>query len=751
MNAVLQLVEQVPIAAYVLRLERDEFVLQGVNAAARKRNPEILLLCGKSMAALYRDQPQVIEDARRCALDRIVVERELPVRRYDRTEATQFLRLTFVPVNDEYMVLFLQDVANPEVMQTALRESEARYQSLVASLPDAVLLLGTDGRVLYCNQYAVELLGANSQTELLGETSLLLQNTRVQMESGASIAPDELPCWHVLSTGLPEIGGVFAFVGPSGLRWVRIAAQPILSALGEVKGSISILTDVTERLQAQETVRDSAARLDLTLTEAKMGVWEFDPGIDKGWWSPNLCTVFRISSDSNDLAGFLKHVHPEDRDAALAKLRLMTGGQHGDEFTHECRIVGEDKLTRWARIRGRMSCDASQRKLLRGTVTDTTTQRTLEEELRRASRLESIGRLAGGVAHDFNNLLAAMLGSLELVEDICPEPAQEDLATIRHSVMRARELTRQLLTFARKQPVECRTVDLVALVNHAETLLRRLLGPDIQILIDATSEVPVCADPALIEQVLVNLVVNAREAMPSGGKLEIRVGTEVASAREGQATAVAVLSVADSGVGMDDEVRRQVFDPFFTTKSLGTGLGLASSYGIVRQHQGQIEVESKPGKGAVFRVTLPLAHDAAPPNDKRVVEESDPLATGLLMIIDDEDKVREAVARMATSLGYRVVVASNGDEAQQVLKTHAKAIELVVCDVAMPGEDGPAVVERLRQTKPKLSVLFMSGYSPDPRAVCADRSLFIQKPFSRSELADQLAALARQRKFAPQG
>ena len=739
MTSALELIEHVPVAAYAFRFKNDDFLLERVSAVVRKRNPELMEFYGRPMVGLYSDQPHVVEAARRCIQMQEVTKIELPVRRHNRNEATQFLQLTFVPVPPVHIILFMQDVANAEVAKTAQNESEARYQSLMASLPDGVMLRGADGRILFCNEVALKLFGAESEASLLGNVDALKPGYQVQTESGELVEPANDPSRQVLATGQPGPGQVLALVGGGQLRWVRVAAQPIRSAQGVLTGSVTTYSDITERVTAQSALRESAARLDLALSAARMGVWEFDPKSDVGWWSPNLDSIFSLSGRTRGLGGFVSHVHPDDRPAMLANAEKLIQGGDGDSFEQEYRIVGEDQVTRWARIRGRLSC-ASAHRVLNGTVVDVTEQHQLEEQLRRASRIESIGRLAGGVAHDFNNLLAAMLGSVELVAEHCPEAAQRDLETIRHSALRARDLTRQLLAFARKQPVEWKTVDLAALVRKIELMLRRLVGASIEIRIKIVSPVLVQADPSLLEQVLVNLVVNAGDAMPNGGLLEIRVARETATNATDDA---AVLEVSDSGVGMDEDTRKQAFDPFFTTKSHGTGLGLASSYGIIQQHRGDICIDSRPGHGTRFRVTLPALDATRCATETPAKAPSIRPSSGTILVVDDEDIVRDTAVRMARSLGYDVVAAASGAEAIECISTHPDGIQLLLCDIAMPGEDGPSVAARLRLQSPSLKVLFMSGYLSDMQDVQLAGASFLQKPFSRVELAAKLAELQR--------
>lgn len=744
MKTALDLVEQIPLPSYAFRIVGDEFILERISVAARARNPQIDALVGKPMVSLYSDQLQVIEDARHCAIQQSTVVRELPVRRYDRTEATQYLRLTFVPVPPEHIVLFLQDVANQEVAQTAVTESEARYRSLIASLPDGVLVRGADARILYCNDVAVAMFGAKSQAALLGEIEALAPGLQIQNDSGEPMDPADYPSRKVLATGEALPSRVLAIVGHGRLRWVRVAAQPVRSAQGMLTGSITTYSDITERVTAQGALRESSARLDLALSAAKMGVWEFEPSTDVGWWSPILDSIFKLGSRARGLGGFMDCIHAEDRPRVAAETaRLLREGRDGDATEHEYRIVGDDQVTRWARIRGSLKTEG-KRRYLSGTVVDITEERKLEEELRRASRLESIGRLAGGVAHDFNNLLAAMLGSLELIEAECPASVHEDLDTIRHSALRARELTRQLLAFARKQPVEWKTVDLSGLVGEVELMLRRLVGPTVEIAICSAEPTFVRADPAMLEQVLVNLVVNAKDAMPNGGRLEIRVSREAKSvSTDSTRRDTAVLEVSDSGIGMDEDTRRNAFDPFFTTKSYGTGLGLASCYGIIQQHQGSISVQSQPGTGTKIRVVLPALQLRPDEGEAPVGPSSIRSGRGLVLVVDDEASVLHTTARMVRSLGYEVISAASASEAFECAMQHRDQLEVLLCDIAMPKENGPSIASRLRRELPELKVLFMSGYVHDTVDMIVSDAHFLQKPFSRAELGSKLSELQK--------
>jgi PAS domain S-box-containing protein len=613
------LIEHVPLPAYLFRVVGEDFLLEALSAVARAANPGLTAFYGRSLTGLYRDQPAAVEAALRCVREQGAVVIDQHVRRYDRTEVTLHVRLSFVFVAPAHMVIYMQEVNSPAEAETALRESESRYRSLVASLPDGLLVRGADGRVLACNEVALSLFGAKTQADLIGTLAPPTPGFRLETEAHEPVST--LPSLRVLHTGQPERGQVYALVHPDGARqFLRVAAQPINAADGSVSGSVTTFTDITE-------------------------------------------------------------------------------------------------------------------------------QRKLEDELRRSHRLESIGRLAGGIAHDFNNLLAAMMGSLELLEDACPLSAHADLATVRHAALRARDLTRQLLAFARKQPVEFKLVELGALVHTVERMLRRLVGPNVQLVIEVARKAAVRADASMIEQVLVNLVVNASEAMPQGGPLHVRVdvlqGQPDSGTRGDSSAALALLEVADSGVGMDSETRRQAFDPFFTTKVHGTGLGLASSYGIVKQHGGDIVVESEPGRGTRFRVLLPHVSSEAAMASRAPEPVKAPSAKGWAFVIDDEDLVRNMTSRLLESLGYRVISAANASEALAKSRAHTEPLSVLLCDVTMPGRDGPSIAQDLLRERPDLRVLFVSGYAAGAKDSLPEGSLYLQKPFRRAELAAKLEELTR--------
>ncbi|MGH9720552.1 MAG: response regulator [Bryobacteraceae bacterium] len=386
----------------------------------------------------------------------------------------------------------------------------------------------------------------------------------------------------------------------------------------------------------------------------------------------------------------------------------------------------------------------------------------LEEQLRQSQKMEAVGRLAGGVAHDFNNLLTVISGYASLlIEKIAPGQMREDIEKIESAAYRAATLTRQLLAFSRQQVLQPRVLDLNTVVSSMEDLLRRLIGENIALVTMLAGGLgKVRADRSQIEQVIMNLTVNARDAMPSGGRLliesknvQIESDTESPFLTPG---AYVTLMVSDTGHGMDAGTAAHIFEPFFTTKEMGkgTGLGLSTVYGIVEQSSGKLTVDSKPGEGAVFKVFLPVVAD--PEIDEEVPQpaiRSYP-RTATVLLVEDEAPVRDYVRTVLTGAGYRIIEAANGEEATRASAKHQDRIDLVLTDVVMPGMSGPDLMDRLRETRDDLMVLYMSGYDRDlldKRAL--DHSVnFLPKPFTPKTLLAAVAeVLVARKQLSPIG
>jgi two-component system, cell cycle sensor histidine kinase and response regulator CckA len=375
---------------------------------------------------------------------------------------------------------------------------------------------------------------------------------------------------------------------------------------------------------------------------------------------------------------------------------------------------------------------------------DVTKRKALEDQLRHSQKMEAVGRLAGGIAHDFNNLLTVIDLQTEFLADSMSmeDPRRAEVDEIRRASRHGAALTRQLLAFGRRQANQPRVLDVNRLVRDMERMLRRVLGDDIRWHMELAQDAgTIHMDPAHLEQVLLNLVVNARDAMPAGGSIFIRT-VEGGCSREGPCAPEArcvCIEVRDTGLGMDAATRERVFEPFFTTKPSGTGLGLSTVYGIVNQAGGCVELESEPGEGTTFRLRFPWAGPA--------LEQAVSVRPGwepeggseTILLVDDDSGLRRSTRRLLTSLGYRVLAAPSGAAALDLVEAHEEAIHLLLTDVVMPGMGGPELAQRLRQARPDTAVLFFSGYdgaSPIDGETLEGLGALLLKPFTCAELAD---------------
>jgi signal transduction histidine kinase/CheY-like chemotaxis protein len=442
-------------------------------------------------------------------------------------------------------------------------------------------------------------------------------------------------------------------------------------------------------------------------------------------------------------------IHPDDRERV--EQAVYTRSLRGD-YDETYRIVQPDGTIRWIRDRAfplRDSGGAPYRVL--GVAADITEQRHLEEQLRQAQKMESVGRLAGGVAHDFNNLLTVINGMADLVlaglsnED----PTRRDLEQIRQAGERASQLTGRLLAISRRQILKPEIVDLNGIVSGLRDMLPRLVGEDVELVLSLAPALgSVKADPGQLEQVLLNLVVNARDAMPDGGVLTIETRTvdldrEYAETHPGTRPGRhAMVAVSDTGTGMDDVTRQRIFEPFFTTKAegKGTGLGLSMVYGIVKQSGGSIWVYSEPGHGSTFKIYLPQVPDLPVP-PQSLPPPAAVRGQETVLVVEDEPALRELTTRVLRGAGYTVLSAANGPDAIALLQQFDGDVHLVFTDVVMPGMNGRELAVRLTALRPSVRVLYTSGYTEDAilrHGVLDDARRFLSKPYTPSQLRQRI-------------
>jgi PAS domain S-box-containing protein len=499
-----------------------------------------------------------------------------------------------------------------------------------------------------------------------------------------------------------------------------------------------------ERYSATKALEQSEEQRRRALDAARMGIWIWSVESGVLTWDDNLRQIYGLEP-GEQVTGyddFLARVHPDDRERVATAVRRVLEGD-GD-LDYEFRIVLPDGRVRWIADHGEIRRDESGRPVsMTGICTDVTERKVSEERLRQAHRMESVGRLAGGVAHEANNQMSVILGASEFIlqrSDV-PEPARADVEFIQKAAERTAAVTAQLLAFSRRQILKPEVLDLNRLIKGWEPVLRRIMGEDCGVVLKLKPDIgPVRADPGQLEQVLLNLALNARDAMPRGGRISIETfqaelnGTYI---RGKPGTTIqpghyVVLAVSDTGHGMDKETLSHVFEPFFTTKGVGqgTGLGLSTVYGIIKQSDGYIWVYSEPGQGTTFKIYLPLQGEAlTSPRRESTPAQAVPGET--VLVVEDESVVRKMMTRALVEAGYQVLQAGNAAEAIEVVNRTPGKISLLLTDVVMPGKNGHELAKEVEARRPGIPVLFTSGYTDgeiERRGLLAPGAAFIQKP-----------------------
>ncbi|MDB4928119.1 MAG: Blue-light-activated protein [Myxococcaceae bacterium] len=508
-----------------------------------------------------------------------------------------------------------------------------------------------------------------------------------------------------------------------------------------VTAETKLVAQQRELVAANEALRDSQRRLRFILDELPVVHWTTDAGLrithlggaglPRTRLKPAACvgrTVAAVLGATAGVEPFL-HAHASALAGGHATFQTETG-RHAYQ-SHVGPLAGAD-----GQVVGTV-----------GVALDVTDAHSLEQQLRHAVKMDALGRLAGGVAHDFNNLLSAILGFAEYARDSLPatEPAVADIEEVIRAGLRAADLVRQLLTFSRTRSTPAQVLDVGPLLVTTLPMLRRLVGEDVLVRHSCPADLWPCrVDPGALEQVVVNLVVNARDAMPRGGAIDVEVRNvtlddELAHARGPRVGPgdYVLLSVSDEGGGMSPEVQGQVFDPFFTTKEVGkgTGLGLSTVYGIVRQAGGTITLYSELGRGTTFRVYLPRA--GAVVERPHAARAATPLGDETILLVEDDAAVRSAALRALQRLGYTVLEAHDGDSALARCRSYPGSIDLVLCDVVMPGRPSPEVVDELQRERPGVRVLYMSGYTERAareRGGLPAGAVVVEKPLSPDRL-----------------
>jgi len=621
--------------------------------------------------------------------------------------------------------------------EKALRESEDRYRDLVENSHDLICTHDLEGRLLSINQTAARSLG-------FAPDALLGRNIR------EALLPEFVDRFDHYMSALLKRGdarGLMALKTRTGERRVweysnslRIegVAVPIVRAVAH---------DVTEKKRAEAALRKSEDRYRDLVENARDIIYTHD--LNGNYTSINRAgeQITGYSREEALTLNLTQIVAPQ----FLKTVRKMLEGKRADEkeTIYDLEIVAKDGRHVAVEVNTRFIYQDGEPVGMQGIARDVTERKQLEEQFRHSQKMEAVGMLAGGIAHDFNNLLTAITGysDLGLRRIRGEDPLRHNLEEIKKAGERAASLTRQLLVFSRKQVLQPKVLDLNWLVLDLGKLLRRLIGEDVELRTAPGANLgSVRADPGQIEQVIVNLAVNARDAMPQGGTLTIETGNVYLDAEyAGQHITVirgpyVMLAVTDNGIGIDEQTRAHIFEPFFTTKEIdkGTGLGLSTVYGIVKQSGGNIWVYSEVGRGTTFKIYLPRVDESAGKIANRIESEEDLHGTETILIAEDEQVLRDLARQVLEVYGYRVLQAATGSEAMLICESHKEPIHLLITDVVMPKMSGRELADRLGRLRPEMNVIYMSGYTNSAivhQGVLDDDATFIQKPFAPEDLA----------------
>ena len=623
----------------------------------------------------------------------------------------------------------------------AARTTERLFRTLIEGVHELIGILEADGTIRFVNAASQRTLG-HPTASMIGRALLDF----VHPDDAASVAP------ALAASAGGEQTLELRFPPAAGEHFTVEAPAPNHLADPVVRGIVVNGRDVTERRRAERALREQERAHSRLL--ANLSGMAYRCRNDAAWTMELVIgrcfelTGYEASELRDDrVVAFGDLVHPDDAGPLWERCQASLGARRPCQS--EYRIRTRSGEVRWVLdlAHGVYGADG-ELVAIEGFITDVTARRRLEEQLLHSQKLEGIGRLAGGIAHDFNNLLGAMLGYAHMARSGLPRGDQRraDIEDIEEAARRAGDLTRQLLAFARRQVIEPKILELNQLALGVDKLLRRVLGEDIELVtLPAPDLWSVKADPGQIEQVLVNLAVNARDAMPQGGKLTIETANveldaEYAAAHEGVTAGPHVLvAVSDTGTGLSEEARAHLFEPFFTTKDTGkgTGLGLATCYGIVKQAGGSIYVYSEVGEGTTFKIYLPRAVGPVETPVPSALRPA-PIGTETILLVEDHAMVREIAARTLASQGYRVLKAQSGGEALAIAGAHDGPLDLLLTDVVMPEMSGHQLADRLAAARPKMSVLYVSGYTENTvidHGVPGRGVAFLAKPFTPDALA----------------
>jgi|GEM_PF-5411877 len=620
--------------------------------------------------------------------------------------------------------------------------SESRYRNLVTNAPIGIVAFDRAGNINTVNPALLSVLGSPSAEATMKFNMFTFPPL---VEAGWSQLIKE--CLTRGQTTSAEMPYTSAWDKTS---WLRAHFSPTIDDQGNVIGGQGLVEDITALKEAQTALQEEKEELQTIVQSISDYVWSadvIDGEVEYRYYSP---VVEQITGYPVDFfmqgvdEGWLSIIHPQDRARVENNANRYVSGEF---ITHEYRIIRADGQVTWVYGTTSPTKDEQGRVIrLDGVVTDITERKGLEEQLHQAQKMEAIGTLAGGIAHDFNNMLTAVMGYTGLALQMLPpdSPVRPDIEGVERIAQRGANLVRQLLAYARRQIIEPKVINLNDILLDTSQMLKRLISEDIELVILPTAAPnQINIDPGQFEQVLFNLVINARDAMPDGGKLIIQTQNSFLSEEycrqnpEVLPGHYVLLTVTDTGIGITDEVKERLFEPFFTTKEVGkgSGLGLATCIGIIKQNKGHITVESALNEETTFNIYLPLAEKKGTEPIQKSQKDCFPRGTETILLVEDEEMVRELAWRTLEQQGYKILQAGNGEEALRVIqKQNDDPVHLLLTDIVMPQMGGMELAEAVKINHPHMKVLFITGYSDKALAQSTAKN-FLQKPFSPTVLA----------------
>lgn len=659
-------------------------------------------------------------------------------------ESERYFHLTASPIRNSQGTIIagfeiVRDITEQKGMEERLAHSERKFRMLFDNAPDAIFIHLPDGGVLEVNDMAGQWLGYSRQQLMdMPPRNLSPQNQ---------------------FTGIPEkmdeilMHGSLVFETDTVASDGRVIPTEVKARVIQFEGQQAVLSyfrDITERRIAEKSFRESEERWQFALEGSGDGVWDWDITTGKVYYSDQWKNILGFGPDDFDENENLweKLVHPDDREWVLKEIKRHLRSETPLYMT-EHRLRCRDGSFKWILDRGKVMARSEDEAPLRmvGTYTDITDRKRLEDQLRQAQKMEAVGELAGGIAHDFNNILTAIIGRSYLLQSRLAGNSEllAHADQIAYAADRAANLTQSLLAFSREQIMNPRRIHLNETVKKSAKLFSKLVPENIEICFTLPDPDPVIlADEVQIEQVLINLVANARDAIPLDGRIHIATETTyfdekfVSAHGYGQVGEYAVISVSDTGNGMDQKTKSRIFEPFFTTKEMGkgTGLGLAIVYGAIKQHNGHITVYSEINVGTTIRIFLPRIEEDADSEDEKEMTPP-PAGKGVILLAEDEDAVRSLTKTILLESGYKVIEAENGIQAVEKFLQNRYDINLVLMDVIMPRMNGKDACDEILRSSPKTKILFMSGYTGDilgQQGLLSKGYRLIQKPLKPRDM-----------------